>query len=100
MSEVFLAAVPFGLALSAQASSIKKRDPKPYSANQGGDIRGTISFQEISQQTGVPMSHFQQALNLDRSVDARKPMCDWIRSKGTTMQHVREAVKFYKPAQK
>lgn len=94
------AAIVLGCTLSAQTTQPRKGDPKSHAAGQGEDVRGTMSLQEIAQKTGVPVSHFQKALKLDKSVDLTKPVREWIHSKGMTMQDVRDAAKAYKPVKK
>lgn len=94
------AAVALSLSLAAQPAPQKKGDPKSHAAGQGEDVRGTMTLQEISQKTGVPVGHFRKALKLDKTTDLNKPVREWIHSKGMTMQDVRDAVKNYKPAGK
>lgn len=100
MSRLFLAAIILGCSLSAQTAPPKKGDPRSHPAGQAEDVRGTMSLHEISQKTGVPVTHFQKALNLDKSIDLNKPVRDWIHSKGMSMQDVREAAKSYKSVKK
>ena len=86
--------------MSAQTAPPKKGDPKSHAAGQGEEVRGTMSLEEISRKTGVPVAHFRKALKLDQRVDERKPVREWIHSKGMTMEDVRDAAKAYRAAKR
>ena len=85
-------------ALAVSASTAPKPALSPAPEETAGQIRSTMTMEELVASTGVPREYIVQYLNLPGCVgaDKSKPAREWLSRHGLTLTDLREAVERYR----
>lgn len=86
------------LSLSMTASAAAPAEPALAVAEQGEEVRSTMTMKDVETTTGVPRDYIVKYLNLPGCVagDKNKPAQEWLSKHGLSIVDLREAVARYR----